>query len=64
MEKPQKYDPAVADFIQNYTKIEVDDGWYFIPKWFQRVGDNTFIEHSFETLPQNVQDAILRKRQL
>lgn len=59
---PERFvtDPKVADFIQTYTKIEED--WFFIPRWFKKIDDNTFESYKPEELPEHVKDSILKRR--
>lgn len=61
---PERFvtDPKVANFIQTYTKIDSDEEWFFIPRWFKKVDDNTFESYNPEELPQHVKDSILKRR--
>lgn len=61
---PERFvtDPKVADFIQTYTKINSDGEWFFIPRWFKKIDDNTFELYNPGELPQYIKDSILKRR--
>lgn len=60
MPEQYKVDPAVSDFIQTFTKIQLDGDWYYIPRWFKKIGDDVFESYTAKELPQPITDIIIR----
>ena len=60
--KVQKTD---SEFLKVAGNVVVDNDkrrWYYLPFWYEEVGDGLFVQHSFEDLPESLKNYIHNER--
>jgi|GEM_PF-5763974 len=65
-ELPIKFSPEKSQFIQSISNCLYDvngNDFYFIPFWFEKVGEDTFIQHPLGGLPEQLIQRINRDRE-